>query len=803
MAEGVLITIEVDDKGTPVIKQTTVDLEELNDETAKGGKAGDESAKGSKKASGGFKGMAGASKLAAAGVAAAAAAAVAATAAIAGLAAVAIKGVDAYREQEEVNRALRQSFAASGLAGEELSAALEQTNAAVANLAKATNFGDEQLLKMSSTFLKVSGESEVSQESLSLMADLAVGMGVSAEQGAKLYAQAMKGDLPTTLSRTTNLTRDQIAAINAMEDPTERAAAANEALSSAFGGMASNINPTYRAIKNLDDAQGDLLQKIGEVIVESGAFAPVIEGVANAFNGLEGWIEANKETLQGYIFDGVQIAIEWTLGLMDTLIKMGPVFGAVIPYVQQVGENFNILVSSIKIVARTALAFRSAVISGVVNVLDAVLEGIEKAAGFFGRELPAGLGETRKLLQGVATDMQEDVIAQLDAAGEETAKIGDAIQRSAENWGEMDVHTGKFVAMVNGARDAVDGIADRVAEARDNIGKTVQDAGKVGGGGGGGEGGGVADPNAQAEADAARQIQLAEEVAAVRIRAIEAADAAEKVRLETQARVMEIEAQQLPAQQRRLELLRVEQAEEQELARIKQEAVMAEIAAAELEQKIADERTSDKEREIAMIQARNAALFQGFDQVIPGIEKLGANLLNIRDLQWGTAEATEAAGKALSGMAEVGGTLADIITKDRKKAAAIEAAFNAAAAIGNFAAYAATGFTAQPLLLASVQHGIAAAQYAAIAGGGGGGGGGARRGGGGAGGSSGGMRTSGRDAVTAEREAVGQRQQVFNVSYDFSGSTNLESSPQIQRRISDATRQSDLARFVAGDVRGG
>src|SRR5690554_3128182 len=323
MAEGVIIEIGVDDKGSSVITDVTNKMKALEDQTEKGAAANDKSGKSAEGAGKGMGKMAGAAKLAAAGVAAAAAAAVAAAAALAGVVAVAVKGVDAYREQEEVNRALAQSFAASGLAGEEYTAALEETTAAIGALAKATNFGDEELSRMSSTFLRVSGESQVTQEQLGLIADMAVGMGVSAEQGAKLYAQAMKGDLPATLAKTTNLTRDQIAAINAMEDPTLRAAAANEALSAAFGGMASDIDPTYRAIKNLEDAKGDLLQKIGEVIVESGAFAPVIEGVANAFNGLEDWIESNKETIQNWIFDGVQVALEYALGLMDTLIKMG------------------------------------------------------------------------------------------------------------------------------------------------------------------------------------------------------------------------------------------------------------------------------------------------------------------------------------------------------------------------------------------------------------------------------------------------------------------------------------------------
>lgn len=800
MAQDVIITIGVDDNGSPVIRQVTGDLEALNDETEKGGKAGDESAKGSDKASKGFKGMGGAAKLAAAGVAAAAAAAVAAGAAIAGVVAVAVKGVDAYREQEQVNRALEQQFMRAGLAGEELEAKLSSVRGTIGELSKSTNFGDEELNRMAASFVKITGDANVTSEQMGLLADIAHGMGVEGAEAAKIFARAMKGDLPMELSEATALTKEQVEAINAMKDPTERAAAAQAALADQFQGMASDIDPTYRAMKNLDDAQGDFLQKIGQVIVDSGAFAPVIEGMATALNQLEGFVEANKETIQGWIFDGVQTAVEWVIGLMDVLIKMGPVFGSVIPAVQQVGQNFMILIESIKTVARTALAFRAAVVSGIVETLDSVLAGVEAVAKYFGRDLPAGFSETRKSLQGVASDMQDEVVAQLDKAGESADKIRERIAQSAENWGKMDEHTGKFVAMVNVARGAVDGVADRIAEARANLADTTDDA-RGGGGGGGGDGGGVAASADGADAQAEAEMRLAEEVAAVRIQAANAATEAERVNLETKAQLMELEAQALPPQQHLLALMGIEKTQREELDRIRHEAVLSEIEDAEIQQEIAERRSEAMRKEIELIQQRNAEQVAGLNSILPGLESLAGGLMNVRDLQWGTTEATNAAVSAFSGLADVGGGIASIITKDRKKAAGIEAAFNAASAIGNFAAYAATGFTAQPLLIASIQHGIAAAQFAAVAGGAGGGGGagGARRGA--SSGDSGAMRTGGRSDVAAEREAIGQRKQEINITYDFSGSTNLESAPAIERRLSDATRRSEQSKFIAGDVR--
>jgi hypothetical protein len=102
-------------------------------------------------------------------------------------------------------------------------------------------------------------------------------------------------------------------------------------------------------------------------------------------------------------------------------------------------------------------------------------------------------------------------------------------------------------------------------------------------------------------------------------------------------------------------------------------------------------------------------------------------------------KAFAAQAQAISGITSAVGGFASAMVESEKKKAQIKAATEAAASVASFGAYAASGFTAIPLLTASVKHGAAAGMYGAIAGGASGGGASkGKKGGGGGGGGGGG-----------------------------------------------------------------
>src|SRR5690554_934406 len=233
MAESVIIEIGVDDKGTPVLKKVTGELKELEDQTSSTGDASRKLGADGNVATFSMGKMGPAALAAGAAVAGIAVAAAAAAAAVVGL----YKGIDAsieaFREQDEVNRALERSLRRAGFAGESLRDEIDTIGESINRLAVETNFGDEELSRMASSFIKLSGQATATEKDLRLIADIAAETGQSGQAAAQLYAYALQGQLRPTLARTTALTEEQIIAINETEDSTERARLAQEALAEA------------------------------------------------------------------------------------------------------------------------------------------------------------------------------------------------------------------------------------------------------------------------------------------------------------------------------------------------------------------------------------------------------------------------------------------------------------------------------------------------------------------------------------------------------------------------------------------
>jgi len=300
----------------------------------------------------------------------------------------------------------------------------------------------------------------------------------------------------------------------------------------------------------------------------------------------------------------------------------------------------------------------------------------------------------------------------------------------------------------------------------------------------------LAAAKARAEADAkeAAELDRRNQLASMRLALLREQDPYLRAVLEQTIAEAQINAKELTTLERELELTRAKMALDASFEALDAEAHAAKMARqAELDQ--AEKDKLDRIKQLRQeTKAANDELLGGLDQAIPGLGALSAGLKNVSEIQWGTAEATTAAVSALGGFASVGGQLAGMITSDRKKAAKVEAIFHAAAAVGAFATWAASSFTAGQFGVAAAQHTVAATKFAMVAGSGtptqtpsrG-------ASGGGAGG--GGMMT--RDRATAATAGAARQPDVV-INVDMGSSTNLRDAVDTGRAIGQSV--ADAAR---------
>lgn len=777
MAEEVVIVIRGDDKVSPALEAAAKAIEDVSEASedasksfSKMGKDGEDAAdsvsglgnaaKGADKSAAGMlsqiKGLAAAHPALIAGAAAATAAIAAAGFAFKAAYDVMQQGVEAFKDQDAANRALESSLRTAGFAGEPLRAEIDLINESISELSRTTMYGDEELARMASTFISVSGQASVSGEQMKAIADIAAGMGVSTEQAARVMAAAMKGDLPEGLERVTTLTKTQIAEIQAMKDPAERAAAAQNILAESFAGSAENVNGYFLAIKNLDAAQNDLLQKIGELITESGAFEPAINAVSEAFGRLEAFIDENKVAIQSFIIDGVAQAIGAVAGFIERLQALSPVFATVTTAVQVAVNQWDNLYQGVRLVASAMQALQTQVIGRLLQGLSGLLTGVSKLAGFFNKDFGEAMdfaakkvAEFSEITLEMSDDALQDVVKRSENINENIGDIVDAVK----GWSDTNEAINKGLGAAAGtlrdveastlaAKDNLGKVKDEV----DAIGKTKIDLTPK-----------VDTKKAEDEAKRLAEEKARNEIAAARLAILREQDPLQRAVLEVAARELELGQKKLTDKERELELLKIQTDFEERLASIDADAEKLRITQMKLdalresepyqkaeieyeaerlsilnsglpliEQQIQLEQlqiaqgerlNSIRKEQIQLTMQANQETLSGLSGILPGLDGLAIGLANIRDLQWGTKEATDSVMGAMSGLAAMGGGLANIITEDKKKSAAIEAAFNAAAAVGSFASWAATGFTAVPLGIATAQHTLAAGQFAAIAGG--------------------------------------------------------------------------------------
>jgi len=318
-SEKVGVTYEVKDKATKNLKRVQKGFERTSKSVRETGEQSSRTATQTKSLSGAMGGLKKAALPIAGALAAGVAQAYAYVKAFKTVKKVVDASVEAFREQDEANRRLKVGLRTVYTNARDVDQAFQNLQPTIADLATSTMFGDEQLATMAGSFLTATEGAKATAKDLELIADIAEVTGQSAEKAAQQYARALNGELSPRIARMIGLTTDQVKALDSIEDATERAAAVQNTFSDRIGGASTKIDPYLRALKNVEDAQGDIQQAFGESITKNEQMVSALENTHEMLRRIETWV--NNGGLDGLVKD-LGRAAGGTVEMSEALLRM-------------------------------------------------------------------------------------------------------------------------------------------------------------------------------------------------------------------------------------------------------------------------------------------------------------------------------------------------------------------------------------------------------------------------------------------------------------------------------------------------
>jgi len=664
-----------------------------------------------------------------AGLTIAASQAVALAGALAGVLAVGKQLVDAFQEQDVVNRQLEDSLSRAGVQADELGGRFDELSALISRFANSTNFGDEDISRGLATFIDLTGQATVAQDELSVILGIAARRNVDTQAASELYAKALKGEVES-LKNLTPLTKTQAEELNKLTDQSEKTQRVQALLSAQFKGLAEDIDPTFRSIKNLSDVAGDLQQAFGQVIVQSGAIPAVLDPVIGALREVEqGTFDSSKQlqllVLNGFL-RGAEAVGSFTQFLLDN--RQAIVF---VVQALRVGVRvFEAINNVIGLVRRAIFTLVETAFVGLISAVEGLLNGVAGAAEALGddglaREIRGVAKEAGGFADVIAEDVRKNVQGlKDDAAGvlDPLAEVPDVldesralIEKTEAGLKRIQGTTNEVVANLkaqtkeiekgNGARRA-----PRSAPVR-ATGEVANDAGKK-------------SLTEQERAQIALNAAL-ERAAGLRLESLDLLDEHKRAVLEAEAKEIEI-------------LARTEEGAQRELALRENQVALGERLA-DIDERRREAAEALTQEQVAQLEATRAALSglsnlgsasSAINDIAAAVGAVGEATILAKQAQLDQTKAASAQVAAINASVTGIAALTSATIKGDRDQSRIKAIVNGAAAAAAFAGYAASSFTAAPLLQASIGFTSAAASYATAAGtsapsslGGGGGGG--------------------------------------------------------------------------------
>lgn len=200
-------------------------------------------------------------------------------------------------------------------------------------------------------------------------ADFATVLGVDLETATRLVAKAADGN--------TDAFKKYGIEIQKGSTNSETFANAVSKLNQQFGGASASQLQTYSgSLKAVKNAYGDMLEPIGNIIVQNPAVIAAFNGIKDVLNGANKAIGENNEGLKGFIQDGIMLFLSVSQNVFDALDGITIVFKGLINTILLVRNAFILgIIEPVKIAIDAIIAIGSYIpgIGDEVAKLDNIL----------------------------------------------------------------------------------------------------------------------------------------------------------------------------------------------------------------------------------------------------------------------------------------------------------------------------------------------------------------------------------------------------------------------------------------------
>lgn len=183
---------------------------------------------------------------------------------------------------------------------------VDELNAQAAAFQKVTTFGDETVIGLQQQLIAFGASRDQMKSLTQNTLDLAAGMRVDLSSAALLMGKAIAGEF-STLSRY-GIFVDEAAS------KSEKLAQAQQQIAQRFGGQARAAAETYSgAVKQLGNAWSDLKEELGLAIGQNRSVISVIDLVKEQIADFTDFVRENKGEIQLWISDALIVALETLL----------------------------------------------------------------------------------------------------------------------------------------------------------------------------------------------------------------------------------------------------------------------------------------------------------------------------------------------------------------------------------------------------------------------------------------------------------------------------------------------------------
>ena len=327
----------------------------------------------------------------------------------------------------------------------------------------ATAFSDSQVLQVSQTLVAMGVQEDALEANTKAVLDYSAAFGRNAVEAAKLFGKTLGGNLGELAEALPALVGTSKAAL--------ALGGAFDFASDQFGGFSEQAAKTTKGLRaQLVNAFGDLQKEIGFAI------NPVLDaltaGATEAVKSVRGIIAGNREGFTNAFRDLAAGAVEALRGITDKAIDLPAALIQVRIFIAQVQAAFA--------GAAGALEIRFAELSIRVRAEIAQILQAFEGAGF----LFSGLAEAGNEVAASVQTARAELEASKEAAKASTAELDAGVkaleaqqkdaQAVAAAFRETGVATTKWQQAIQGANNALDITAQKLAEVGTNTQNTIE-----------------------------------------------------------------------------------------------------------------------------------------------------------------------------------------------------------------------------------------------------------------------------------------------------------------------------------------